>query len=48
MMNIYIYIYIYIKLVTAVEGDPKTSVSIVTTPKCWGERYSLRWIALYP
>ena len=44
-LYIYIYICIYInkyvynkvKLVTVVEGDPKTLFSIVTTPRCrWG------------
>ena len=34
-----------IKLVTVVEGDPKASFSIATTPRCRGERYSFLWIA---
>ena len=38
-----------VKLVTVVEGYPKATFSIATTPKCKGERYSFPWIApLYP
>ena len=29
-----------VKLVTIVEGDPKATFSIATTPRCRGERYS--------
>ena len=36
-------------LATVVEGDQKAPFSIATTPRCWGGRYSLHWIApLYP
>ena len=36
-------------LAALVEGDPKASFSIATTPKCRGGRYSFPWIApLYP
>ena len=36
-------------LVTVVEGDQKASLSIATTPRCKGGRYSFPWIAsLYP
>ena len=32
-----------------VEGDPKAPFSIATTPRYWGGRYSIPWIALlYP
>ena len=54
LLNPYIYIYIYIyiskvKLVTVVEGNLKATLSIATTPKCKGERYSIPRIApLYP
>ena len=35
-------IYTYkVKLVTVVEGSPKASFSIATTPKCWEGRYSI-------
>ena len=43
--NIYIYIYSKVKLATLVEVDPKDPFSIATTPKCWGGRYSIPWIA---
>ena len=48
--RVYVYIYVYIvKLVTVVEGDPKVPISIATTPRCSGGRYSFPWIApLYP
>ena len=37
------------KLATIVEGDPKARLSIATTPRCRGKRYSIPWIApLYP
>ena len=37
------------KLVTIVEGDPKVSFSVATTPGCRGGRYFFLWIApLYP
>ena len=37
------------KLATLVEGDPKASFSIATTPRCREGHYSIRWIApLYP
>ena len=29
-----------VKLVTLVEGNPKASFSIATTPNCWEGRYS--------
>ena len=32
-------------LVTLVEGDPKASFSIATTPRCRGGHYSIPWIA---
>ena len=36
-------------MTTVVEDDPKTPLSIATTPKCRGARYSFPWIApLYP
>ena len=36
-------------LVIVVEGDPKTSFSVATTPRCRGGRYSFLWISpLYP
>ena len=38
-----------VKLVTVVEGDPKTPFSIATTPRCRGGRYSFPWIVpFYP
>ena len=38
-----------VKLATKVGGDPKALFSIATTPRCWGGRYSIPWIALlYP
>ena len=38
-----------VKLATLVEGDPKASFSIATTPRCRGGCYSIPWIApLYP
>ena len=38
-----------IKLATTVESDSKPSLSIATTPRCKGGRYSFPWIApLYP
>ena len=38
-----------VKLVTLVEGDPKSPFSIATTPRCRGEGYSFPWIdPLYP
>ena len=38
-----------VKLVTVVEGDPKTPFTIATTPRCRGGRYSFPRIApLYP
>ena len=38
-----------VKLVTIVEGDPKAPLSIATTPRCRGGRYSILWIApFYP
>ena len=33
------------KLATLVEGDPKAPFSITTTPRSWGESYSIPWIA---
>ena len=37
------------KLVTLVEGDPKTPFSIATTPRCRGGCYFIPWIvSLYP
>ena len=40
---------IWSKLVTLVEGDPKASFSIATTPRCRGVRHSFPRIAsLYP
>ena len=37
------------KLATIVEGEPKATFSIPTTPRCKGGRYSIPWIApLYP
>ena len=37
------------KLATVVEGDPKVSISIATTPSFWEGRYSFPCIApLYP
>ena len=33
------------KMATVVEGDLKAPISIATTPKCRGERYSIPWIA---
>ena len=41
---IYIYIYI-VKLATFVEGGPKAPLSIATTLRCSGGRYSIPWIA---
>ena len=39
----------YAKLATLVNGDPKASFSIATTPMCRGERYTIPRIApLYP
>ena len=36
-------------LATLVEGDPKAPVSIETTLRCRGGRYSISWTApLYP
>ena len=36
-------------LVTLVEGDSKAPLSIATTPRCRGGRYSIPWIVpLYP
>ena len=32
-------------MVVLVEGDPKAPFSIATTPRCWGGRYSIPWIA---
>ena len=38
-----------VKLVTLVVGDQKAPFLIATTPRCWGGRYSIPWIALlYP
>ena len=32
-----------------VEGDPKASFSMASTPRCWGGRYSIPWITpIYP
>ena len=37
------------KVSKVVEGDPKASFSIATTPRCRGRRYFFSWIApLYP
>ena len=49
-VRVCIYIYIVkVKLATIVEGDPKASFSIATTPRFRGGRYSIPWIApLYP
>ena len=44
-LSLSLYIYIYISCLTVVEGDPKASFSIVTTPRCRGGRYSFLWIA---
>ena len=51
----YIHTYIHkyikskVKLATIVEGDPKAPISIATTPRCRGGRYSIPRIApLYP
>ena len=33
-MYMHIYTYIKVKLANIVEGDPKASVSIATTPRC--------------
>ena len=35
-----------VKLATLVEGHLKASVSIATTPRCRGGRYSIPWMAL--
>ena len=36
-------------MATVVQGDPKASFSIVTSPRCRGGCYSFPWIALlYP
>ena len=32
-------------MVTVVEGNPKASFSIATTPRCRGGHYSFLWIA---
>ena len=38
-----------VDLATIVEGDPKASFSIATTPRCGRGRYSIPWIApIYP
>ena len=38
-----------VKLATVVEDDQKAPISIATTPRCRGERYSFSWISpLYP
>ena len=48
---IYIYIYIYrereryVSWSSIVEGDPKTSLSIATTLRGWGDHFSCPWIA---
>ena len=43
------YPYKSVKLVTLIEGDPKVSFSIATTPKCREGCYSFPWITrLYP
>ena len=34
-----------VKLAAVVEGDQKAPFSISTTPKCWGGRDSIAWIA---
>ena len=34
----------WIKLATLVEGEPMAPVSLATTPKCNGGRYSFLWI----
>ena len=33
-----------VKLATLVKGDTKAPLSIATTPRCRGGRYSFRWI----
>ena len=33
------------KLAAVVEGDHKAPFSIAITPRCWGGRYSIHWIA---
>ena len=38
-----------VKLAIFIEGDPKATFSIATTPRCRGGHYSSLWIApLYP
>ena len=38
-----------VKMATVVESDSKVPLSIATTPKCWGERYSFLMIdPFYP
>ena len=39
------HIYIYISWPTIIEGHPKSSFSISSTPMCWGGRYSSPWIS---
>ena len=50
LFNTKIHFYTYkVKLASLVEGDPKASFSITTTPRCRGGRYYFSWIApLYP
>ena len=37
------------EIVTSKVGDPKASLTIATTPRCRGGRYSFLWLApLYP
>ena len=43
-MDMYIYIY-KVKLTTVVEGALKAPISIATTLRCRGARYSFAWIA---
>ena len=33
-----------VKLATILDGDPMSSFSIATTPRCWGGPYSFPWI----
>ncbi len=42
--DIYISIYKRVKLMTIVEGDPKASFSIATTPNSRGGHYSVLWM----
>ena len=45
----YIYIYIYIKLVTVVDGDPKSLFSAATKQRCKEGCNSFPWItSFYP